>query len=636
MKFRHVLCIFLLIPAQGFSFPLYDPRSLPIREEQALWIAALGFALILASRIHSGIQAIMQQDGKTPPLSIGFPDPEFHASHLDILESMEMGVIATDRFGRITYLNPEARMLTGWSLSDAQGESLSEVLRVCEEASRDPSCNPALLAIEDASPLPERNLIMIGKGGSESVITLSSTPIPGEDGQFAGSVTIFRKSSCDPSLVWQAGHDLLTGLLNRMLLNDRLIHSIESVKRKSKILAVIFLDLDGFKLVNDNFGHPIGDLLLKEVAIRLKKSVRAEDSVARLGGDEFVLLQEAADRNEIMACLERIMHAVNAPYFIDGTEVSVSPSMGVSVYPEDDTDPEILIKKADMAMYHAKQNGRNRFHFFEQSLNRQSGHDRKRRIVEAVSKNQLLLHYQPVIDLRSGEIAGFEALLRWQDPESGRIVLPRDFLPGIMDSDLIVDTGSWVLEHAIGQISAWHSMGLSAKVSINVAPRQLQDPYFPELLKSTLQRFPDVSPSGIELEILENAAISDFQQLQKTLLACREIGVRLSLDDFGTGYSSLSHLKNLPVDLIKIDQSFVNSMLEDRGSMEFVHGIVSMSKIFRKSVLAEGVESVMQGRTLRRMGCDLAQGYAISEPMPGEHIPQWVENWSEGWPEFLH
>ena len=293
-----------------------------------------------------------------------------------------------------------------------------------------------------------------------------------------------------------------------------------------------------------------------------------------------------------------------------------------------------------MAMYRAKQEGRNRFEFFDVSLDhlRRSGFERRKRLAEAAEKGELRLHYQPVINLRSGRIESFEALLRWQDPEIGTLVLPMDFLPAIMDTGLIVGIGSWVLEQAINQVSSWQGMGLDLNVSVNVALRQLGDPDFPERLKSLFGDHPGVAPHKVELEILETSAISDMHQIQQTLTACRDLGVRLSLDDFGTGYSSLSYLKNLPIDLLKIDQSFVSGMLENRGNIAVIRSIVSMSRIFGREVVAEGMESALQGRMLLSMGCNLAQGYAIAEPMPGERIPEWVEGWSRNpdWMEHLH
>ncbi|HQT26545.1 MAG TPA: EAL domain-containing protein, partial [Burkholderiales bacterium] len=546
-----------------------------------------------------------------------------------ILHSIKNGVIATDRNAQITYLNPEAEKLTGWKLERANGYPLSSVFRILDEASREPAENPALAAMS-VQPGNRNSFLLIRRDGKELSIDESSAPLVDKNGITAGAVIDFHDVSNGRHLLWHAGHDALTGLLNRVLLHDRLIHSMASVKRQNKLLAVLFIDLDKFKSVNDNMGHSAGDMLLKEVAFRLKNAIRAEDSAARIGGDEFVVLQEATDRHEIRRSLERIMNIMRPAFGMDGKSVDISLSIGVVLYPENDAEPETLLRQADMAMYHAKQSGRDRYHFFDASMDASARATRERRseIESALKKGELRLHYQPKINLRNGRIVGLEALVRWQPPDREAPLLAADFLPAVQDTQLIVDIGNWVIGSAIGQIREWQSLGMSIDLSVNVASRQLYEPDFLDTLKAAFETYPDVAPSRLELEINETSAIEDFEFTREILSGCREIGLKLALDDFGTGYASLSYLKNLPVGMLKIDRSFLSDMPENTDSVAIIRSIVSMARIFGKEVIAEGLESPHQGRALVRMGCKLAQGFGIAKPMPGEVVPEWIENWN--------
>ena len=555
-----------------------------------------------------------------------------------ILRSIGNGVIATDEKGLVTYLNPLAEKLTGWPTEKAAGRSISEIFRILVEATREIAENPALEALRmNSVTSPRKNLLLVSRNGSEIGIDETAAPILVEDGSIVGSVIAFHDISASQHLLWHAGHDALTGLLNRVLLHDRLIHSMASVKRQGNLLAVMFIDLDGFKGVNDHLGHAAGDMMLKEVARRLKNAVRAEDTVARLGGDEFIVLQEASDRMEVKHCLERIMGTIKMPSKIEDMPVSVSTSIGVALYPENDSEPETLLRQADMAMYHAKQSGRDQYRFFESKMNAmaRTNIERQSRLASALKNGEFRLFYQPKINLRNGMIMGLEALIRWMNPDLGTPVLPPDFLPAIQDTQLIVEIGSWVINHVLDQMCEWQRAGISIDVSINIAGRQLHDPDFVDMLKTAFDAHPDVEPSRIELEILEEAAITDFDFTHNVISACRQLGVRFSIDDFGTGHSSLSYLKNLPVDRLKIDRSFISSMLDSNDNLAFIQGIVSLSKIFNKEVIAEGLESIEQGRMLIKMGCSFGQGYGIAKPMPGEAFQNWMERWNRD-PQWLH
>lgn len=558
-----------------------------------------------------------------------------------LLQSVGNGVIATDSSGLVTYLNPEAEKLTGWKSVKAAGLPLSTVFRILVESSREPAENPAFSAMRSNGTSGTRSSpLLIGKDGSEHVIDLSAALMRRKDGSQAGVSIAFHDISFSKHLLWQAGHDALTGLLNRVLLHDRLMHSMASVKRQGKLLAVLFIDLDKFKSINDSLGHTAGDMLLKEVALRLKNAIRAEDTAARIGGDEFVVLQEASDKREVRSSLDRIMSVMHPPFVMDGKSVEISLSIGVVLYPENDAEPETLLRQADMAMYHAKQSGRDQYRFFDAGINAiaTENHERLKKIEAALKQGELCLHYQPKIDLKSGRVIGFEALIRWNAPGLDKPVLPTEFLPAVQDTPAIVEIGTWVIHSVLGQMQAWQEQGMAVDVSVNIASRQLHDPGFLDTLRAAFETFPDVSSSRLELEILETTAIADFQFIQKVLAGCREIGLKLALDDFGTGYASLSYLKNLPVDRLKIDRSFVSDLPENQDNIAIIRSIVSMSRIFRREVIAEGLESPLQGKELIRMGCRLAQGFGIAKPMPSEAVPEWIGQWPQkpDWVKSIH
>ncbi len=429
---------------------------------------------------------------------------------------------------------------------------------------------------------------------------------------------------------WQAGHDALTGLPNRMLLSDRFTRATAGALRQQCLLAVCMLDLDGFKPVNDTYGHAIGDRLLLEVSDRLNRSVRGEDTVARLGGDEFVLLLgDLQDITEIELMLQRIQAAVGAPYAIDGHSIGVSASIGVTVYPLDDADPDTLLRHADLAMFEAKRAGRNRHEMFNVAQDQQGQSYRQlaQRVQQALENAEMRLFYQPKVNMRTGEVVGMEALIRWQHPERG-LVAPMEFLPLVEQTQVMVDIGDWVMHEALKQVALWSSAGRHWPVSVNIAPRHFQHPDFLARLKAILAQHSGVPPHMLELEIVESAALGDVLHMGQLIVDCqRDPGVRFALDDFGTGYSSLTYLKRLPVDTLKIDQSFVRDILSDQEDLALVKGVISLATVFKRALVAEGVESAAHGALLLRLGCDVAQGYGISRPMPGAEVLPWSERY---------
>ncbi len=549
------------------------------------------------------------------------------------LESIGDAVITTDEKGCVAYLNPIAEQLTGWKSGEAAGIPLPQVFRIVNEQTRETVANPVEKVLKEGVIVGLANhTVLIGRNGTEFAIEDSAAPIRDRENKIIGVVLVFHDVSDKRQLLqhitWQAGHDALTGLPNRALLQDRLTQSMAGARRQKHLLAVLFLDLDEFKEVNDRFGHAAGDVLLKEIASRLENSVRAGDTVSRLGGDEFVILLDAEDATEIDRCLERIMEAISRPVKIDGETIVISSSIGVTIYPENKADADTLLRHADMAMYQAKQSGRNQHCFFdlEMDLVAKASLEAQRRIGIALANNELRLHYQPKVNLRTGNVEGAEALIRWQHPERG-LLPPIEFLPLVEQTDLIVRIGDWVIEEALSQISAWRQEGLDFAVSVNTAARELQHPDFLRKLENALRAHPDVAPEMLELEILENTAMDDVHIAREILEGCKKLGVRLSLDDFGTGYSSLAYLKHLPVHTLKIDRSFVRDMLDDREDMAIIEGVVSMARIFDRGVIAEGMESVAQGIMLLKLGCDKAQGYGIAKPMPAQALPDWIRTW---------
>jgi diguanylate cyclase (GGDEF)-like protein/PAS domain S-box-containing protein len=429
---------------------------------------------------------------------------------------------------------------------------------------------------------------------------------------------------------WQAGHDALTGLPNRMLLSDRFTRATSSTLRQQCLLAVCMLDLDGFKPVNDTHGHAVGDRLLLEVSGRLNRCVRGEDTVARLGGDEFVLLLgDLKDIAETELMLQRIQAEVSAPYFIDGQSIHISASIGVTVYPLDDADPDTLLRHADLAMFEAKKAGRNRHEMFNVAQDQQGQSYRQlaQRVQQALANGEMRLFYQPKVNMRTGIVVGMEALIRWQHPERG-LLPPMEFLPLVEQNKTMVDIGDWVMHEALKQAALWSAAGRLWPVSVNIAPRHFQRQEFLSSLKAILAQHGEVPPQLLELEIVESAALGDVLHVGQLIADCqRELGVRFSLDDFGTGYSSLTYLKRLPVDTLKIDQSFVRDILSDQEDLALVKGVIGLATVFKRALVAEGVESAAHGVLLLRLGCDVAQGYGIARPMPAADVLAWSEQY---------
>ena len=423
-----------------------------------------------------------------------------------------------------------------------------------------------------------------------------------------------------------AHYDTLTGLPNRVLLVDRLRQAMAQTSHRGERMVVAYLDLDGFKAINETHGHAAGDRLLVGVAKRMARVLRAGDTLARLGGDEFaIMFTDVPPFEASLPLLQDVLQAAAEPHQEQGLQLRVSASLGASLYPQaEPVDADQLLRQADQAMYQAKLTGKNRYHLFDDAYDRQlrEHHEGRERIRHALAQQEFVLYYQPKVDMRHGTAIGAEALIRWQHPERG-VLPPGLFLPLIANDPLIVALGDWVIEAALAQVSAWRAAGLVLPVSVNVDALQLAQADFVAKLRAALARYPQAHPSDLELEVLETSALEDIVAVTETLRAVQALGLSLALDDFGTGYSSLSYLKRLPVETIKIDQSFVRDMLDDPDDLAILEGIVSLAVAFHRQVLAEGVETAAHSARLLQLGCILGQGYAIARPMPAEDIPSW-------------
>ena len=432
----------------------------------------------------------------------------------------------------------------------------------------------------------------------------------------------------------QAHYDELTRLPNRARLSELLDDAMRAADRDGYLLVVCYLDLDRFKPVNDRFGHAAGDRLLAELAGRLRSALRSRehwtDSAARLGGDEFVLLLRAGTLEEARLAVERVLRVVSQPYVVDPAQdpVQVTSSMGATVYPIDRSDADTLLRHADHAMYGAKQSGRNGYLFFDPEHRRRTEERALAigRIQEALDQQEFLLYYQPKVDMRSGRVHGFEALLRWEHPTQG-LVAPLQFLPLIENTGLSSRIGDWVIAQALDHLASWRRDGLDFSVSVNVSARHLQEPDFALRLSELLARHTEPLATHLEIEVLETAAHADIEATSALLARCRAMGVRFALDDFGTGYSTLTYLKRLPVDVLKIDRSFVHHMLDDAQDRAIVEGVIGLAGTFGCVVVAEGVESPAQARTLLDLGCQIGQGTGIAAPMPSAQVAQWVRDY---------
>lgn len=477
------------------------------------------------------------------------------------------------------------------------------------------------------------------KDGSLYPVLLSISVIYDQHGAVQHHIAVFADITVmkeqEARLDRMAHHDPLTQLPNRVLLGDRMRVAIAQAARSGQWLAICFMDLDGFKRVNDRYGHDVGDQLLIAIAERLQVILRGGDTVARLGGDEFALLLSGLPDIDACHCsLRQVLDTVAQPCEIGDIQVQVSASIGVTLYPQDEQDADTLLRHADQAMYKAKDLGRNGYQIFDAEHDRQSRSRQQslQRLEHALQQGELQLYYQPKVNMRDGHIVGMEALMRWHHPQRG-VLPPGAFLPDVEDSHLDTRLGEWVIATALQQMTTWRGEGRVLSVSVNISAHHLQQPDFAERLAELLEAHPDVPRGMLEIEVLESTALSDIDHVSRLIQTCQALGVSFSLDDFGTGYSSLLYLKRLPADKLKIDQSFVRSMLESSDDLAIVQGIIGLSEAFNRELVAEGVETIELGSLLLHLGCEVAQGYGIAKPMPAQEVVAWCQHWHspEAW-----
>lgn len=539
------------------------------------------------------------------------------------LNAIGDAVLSTDVGGTITFLNPVAENMTGWSSPEALGRPIGEVLRIVDGTTRQPARNPLELAVQqNAAVGMDANSVLIRRDGTEFQIEDSAAPIRNRQGRVTGAVIVFRDVSASRAasakMAYLAQHDYLTGLPNRMLLADRIDQAIAFAKRNHEQAAVLFLDLDRLKSINDSIGHFAGDQLLQSVARRLVSCGRQSDTVSRQGGDEFVILLPRLSHAENAGShAEKILAAIAAPHEIAGKDVYIQASIGISTYPNDGEDAETLLKNADRAMYSAKESGRNGYEFCRAELGARAAERRslESQLRGAVERREFVLHYQPKIDLQTGEIIGVEALVRWL--RSGReLVAPAQFLPLAEECGLIVAIGQWVLREACEQLAAWRRQGLpQISLSVNLSTAEFRAKRPADAVGAALKES-GLEPHLLELDLTENLLMNHGDVTMQTLQEFRKLGVQLALDDFGTGFSSLSKLKTLPISALKIDRSFVREINSGTSYAAMTTALIDLAKSMKMRVLAEGVETRDQCNFLRVQGCSEGQGYYFSRPLP--------------------
>lgn len=533
------------------------------------------------------------------------------------------GILCTDVEGRINYLNPAAEILLGWPQNDVLGKLVDDILVIMDETSGRSIRSMSYVTLKTHQEETHRSEITLLRSDGERVsVEEIAAPLRDADERFFGVVITLRDVSkvrvLNEKLVHMATHDALTGLPNRALLKDRLSQELAHAERHGGRVGLMYLDLDLFKEVNDKFGHTAGDDLLREVAVRLQDCVRRTDTVCRVGGDEFIILVSEFDAMESLHELgAKIAESLTTEFQLDGNTAVISTSVGISVFPEDGEDPEILIKHADTAMYQAKACGRNNVQFFAPEMNRRATERRalQEDLRNALAANQLSLSFQPQIGLRTGKVVGAEVLLRWQHPKLGEIE-PNRFIPVAEENrDIMKCIGGWVLEEACRQARDWLDAGYPAlRMSVNLSIVQLRSDDLVTHVESVLERF-RLPADNLQLELTESVLMSDLAGAKNRVRALEKMGVRIAVDGFGIGCSSLSYIKGLPVDELKIDKSFVHDISSDPNRAAIVNAVIRMGQSLNLRVVAEGVEDIDAVNYLLANGCDVGQGFYFGRPL---------------------
>jgi diguanylate cyclase (GGDEF)-like protein/PAS domain S-box-containing protein len=539
-----------------------------------------------------------------------------------IFDTINEGVAVTDASNTIMLVNPAFSTITGYSATEAIGQNP----RILHSGLMDKMFYEKMWQSIKKTGRWQGEITDRRKNGESYVEWLSISTMKDERGEFSHHIAVVsdisERKAAEERMVYIAQHDFLTGLPNRMMLHDRLTQAIAHAEREQRKVAVMFLDLDRFKAINDTLGHLTGDKLLQLVAGRISSVARTSDTVSRLGGDEFAIMLPYIENTDDIAMIAlKLLASIAGPCVVDGNEIEVTTSIGISVFPEDGTDSESLIAHADAAMYQAKGNGRNNYQFFTREMNRRTLERIliKNKLSHALERNELFLLYQPQVDLQSGRIIGAEALVRWDNPLYGK-VLPAQFIPIAEENGLIPPIGEWVLREACRQNQEWRKLGLmKITMAVNLSSVQFRQKNLGEIIKAILHES-GLAPSGLELEITESVVMQDAEAAILLLEDMKAMGLKLSVDDFGTGYSSLNYLKRFPIDKFKIDQSFVCDLTTDTDDAVIVSTIISMAHSLKLKVIAEGVETAEQLAFLKQQGCDEMQGYYFSQPLSAEEF----------------
>ncbi len=543
------------------------------------------------------------------------------------LNSICDGVIVTDNKGNITRMNPVAEKLTGWFLSEARGKPLTEVFCIIDSSTREPieTQTDKIMSLNKAA-FRDENIILISKNSEEYYITDSASPIKKDNNTNLGVIIVFNNitehKKREEKILYQSHFDSLTDLPNRFLSLDRLLQLVTNAQRKEECVCALFIDLDNFKTINDSLGHDMGDKLLIEAASRLSGNIRSEDTVGRFGGDEFIILLSGLDHaTDALVVIEKLLNLFRLPFDIENRKLILTISIGISVYPDDGITPAELLRKADSAMHHSKEKGRNTYSFFNDSMNKDAS---RRLLLEeemhgALERGEFRLNYQPKINISNNEIIGVESLIRWSNKKLGE-VSPVEFIPVAEQSGMIIPIGKFVLIESLKMMSKWKKIyAQNFSIAVNLSPCQFRDDNLINIIKNNLIKF-EISTDSLELEITEGVLLNKHNYVDIALKEIHDLGIRIAMDDFGTGYSSLSYLRSYPFDILKIDRSFVSDITEDNADRELVNASISMAHSLGLKVVAEGVETVEQLNLLATQGCDIAQGYYFSKPVSAEEI----------------
>jgi len=541
-------------------------------------------------------------------------------------EAVPVALVILDAAGRIEVANAACLSMLGWNGGSVEGLKFENLPTMGAQ-----SGFFSLIERRRADEGARIEVNLQRADGSRLPVLLSVGTLPlAEDEAAKFLVTLTDVSSLKTEqrkLERLAHYDPLTSLPNRTLFAGRLRRAMARARRTRSRLGVCYLDLDGFKPVNDRYGHRVGDALLAEIARRIQSCLGPMDTAGRIGGDEFALLLSHVGSNaQIEVRLTELLGRLARPARVENQDLRVSASIGVSFFPDDDVDADTLLRHADEAMYQAKREGRNRYWLFDAELERAAADRQRMRLefTEAMARGELRVYYQPKLALRTGRIVGAEALVRWQHPERG-LLMPGQFLPALEDTDSMIALGDWVATQVEGQVRSWRASGLDLALSLNVDVRELEQSDFAERMAARFGDLLHLWPGAVELEILESAALRDIDNVAATMQRCQAFGLGFALDDFGTGYSSLSCLRHLPANTVKIDRSFVADILNRSEDRALVGGVVGIATSLGHRIVAEGVESLAHGRALRILGCEIAQGFGISPALPPEQLPRWIQ-----------